>query len=306
MSDRIHLNIYRDWKGLNMGNSWWKNHYYSNMEDIEEMDQFQGWLHFLDIDTNPTITNTYNQDAGIDGSRFEYNVLSKTPIKLSFYFEFTDYEDYINKKHDVQSYFAAKAGFVIGTSFHPNIHACGYVSKVDIKPTSDHIAIFDVTMDNALGMWYSNGTKFMENNWSNDMFYDLRMPTNFKEVPSWRLKPGHNKIFIGGDVMSQLTNPIMDCNIYLYSVGDNVKVINHTSNTTLEANPRDYDGDLVWMNLNLGKLIDVDPKSHKITYKPFNEVSNSLDFWMDPGWNDIEVQGCDGGYLDTRFYYTNI
>lgn len=294
MSEPIKLLIYRDWQGLNMGNSWWKNHDSATMYQIEH---YLPYVHFLDIETNPTITNTYADDAGIDGSRFEYNVLSKTTVKLNLYFEFSDYVDFIDKKHDIQEYFAAKAGFIIATSYHPCIHACCYCSKVDIKPTAEHISVFEVDLDNALGMWYSESTSFLQKRWNMQVMRDLRLPTSFETKPSWQLKPGMNKVFIAGDVMMQMTNPIMQINIHASGCGNNVTINNKTSNTSLSVSDSKALPDMTWHNLDLRSDED---------NTPLNNLTNSLDFWLDPGWNEIELSGAESATLDCRFYFTNI
>ena len=71
-SDRIQIRIYRDYQGLNMGNTWWNNHYEAKMVSAETICPN---LHFLDIETNPTINNVYTNDSAVDGSRFQYNSL---------------------------------------------------------------------------------------------------------------------------------------------------------------------------------------------------------------------------------------
>ena len=291
----IQLLIYRDWQGLNMGNNWWKNHDSATMHTI---DYYFPWLHFLDVDTNPTIQNVYASDPGVDGSRFEYNNLAKTQIKLSFYFEFPTYKLYLDKKHDVQEFFAAKAGFIIGTSYHPNLHACGYCSKVDIKPTSEHIAVFDVILDNALGMWYSESTQFLEKHWDERLIYrDLRLPTDLGDDHTWKLHAGHNRVFIAGDVMMQMTNPIMQMDIHVKGCSNEVTIFNKTSNTTLSAKDKSSLPDMTWHNLDLR----ADGSN-----QPLNDKTNSLDFWLDPGWNDIQLTGANEAVLDTRFYFTNL
>lgn len=284
------LYIYRDWKGLNMTNSWWKDHDEAKMIDVETICPD---LHFLDYSTDPTISNTYAQDAGIDGSRFEYNALQKTDVTLNFYLEFTDHEDFLDKKHDIQGYFASKAGFIIAAPQHPYIHMCGYPSKVDIKETSEHISVFSITLENALGMWYTNPTSYLEEHWGRDVMEDLRMPTNLTS-PSWSLNSGHNSIWIAGQQMAQLTNPIMDCVISVSGASSDVKVINHTSNTSLEVKDCPS-SEIHWNNLDLR---DSDNN-------PINQYSNSTDFWLDPGWNDIELVGASSGYINTRFYFTS-
>lgn len=296
MSEKIQVNAYRDWTGLNMTNSYWKDHNVVNLTNVEDVAPD---LHLLDIITDPTIQNTYSNDAGIDGSRFEYNALEKTTITLKFYLEFSDYRDFLNKKHDIQAYWAAKAKFSIQTSYHPYIHAACYLNKLEMKPTSDHICLFDIVLDNAFGMWFTDSTSFLEKNWDSNMMRDLRAPTSLRK-PSWDLHLGLNKVWIGGDVMSQFTNPVMNCTIRLDNPSnDATRIYNKTTNTVLETHGITNSGNTsstwYWNNLNL--TLD--------SGLPINDISNATDFWLDPGWNEIEINGASGGYLDVRFYYTN-
>ena len=307
MSERIHLWIAKAYRGLNMTDRWWQSHNSMPTEDIEELPQFRGWLHFTDIDTNPSIKNTYSQDAGVDGSRFEYNNLQNTQVKLSFYFEFDDYADYMAKKHDVQAYFAAKATFTIETSYRPTLKADCYVSKADIKPTSDHIAVFDVMLDNPAGMWHSNPTLMMSTKWLPYYNYDLRLPTRLSGVPDWSLHPGHNDIYIAGDQMVQLTNPNMHLNVWLYGTGSSFSVTNHSSNTQLSADLRGQSGGtMMWQNTNLYRITKTNDTNNTFSGDPLNQYSNSTDFWLNPGWNDLELQGASSGYVDTPFYFTTM
>lgn len=310
-SDRLQVMVYRDFQGLNMGNSWWDSHYEAEMVSVERICPN---LHFLDLETEPSINNVYTNDAAVDGSRFQYNSLQKTTMTLHFWLQFTDYRDFIDKKHDIESFFSAKAGFDVATNYHPNIHARGYVNKIQIKPNGDHDAIFDVTMDNAYGMWFTNKTSLLEEHWDSQTVRDLRMPKSALQngKPTWKLHPGTNKVFIPGDVVVQLSNPIVQCNIHLNGCSDGVSVINKTNNTRLVANNRHnihaapISGNYVWMNLNFGKVVKIDPKTKKITYTPSNMYSNSTDFWLNPGWNTIELQNAASGYIDTSFYFTTI
>lgn len=307
-SDRIQIRIYRDYQGLNMGNTWWNNHYEAKMVSAETICPN---LHFLDIETNPTINNVYTNDSAVDGSRFQYNSLEKTPIKLNFWLQYTDYRDYIDKKHDIESYFSSKAGFVIQTNYHPAIHARCYVNKIEIKPTSAHDAIFTVTMDNATGMWFSNNTRLLEEEFGKYVVRDLRMPKSALQggKPSWKLHPGENKIWIGGDCVIQFSNPVMQSDIYLYGCTSGVSIVNKTNNTSLVANNRKgYDtinGNYVWLGLDFGKVISINPKNRKVTYHGVNFLSSSTDFWLNPGWNTIELTNATSAYIDTSFYFSN-
>ena len=126
------------------------------------------------------------------------------------------------------------------------------------------------------------------------------------KAPDWSLKPGYNRIYIAGDVMSQLTNPIMQCTIWLNNVSDEVSVINHSSNTSLVSRNLDSGDDYAWIGLDFRKIEGMDPATKSPLTSPQNQHSDSLDFWLDPGWNDIELKGAESGYVDTAFYFTNI
>lgn len=288
---QIVVNTYRDWKGLNMYNKWWDTHDTATMTNVEDICPD---LHVYDFLTNPTPSVTYSNDPGVDGSRFEYSNLTKTQMQIKAFFTFTDLADYWEKKNAIQSYFVAKAGFILQTNLHPARHAVGYVTKCDIKPSSNHVADFSVMMDNAFGMWFTNSTSWLENNWESYLNRDLEVPTAFKQPPSWWLSAGDNRIWFAGRQMSQLTNPIMDCKISIYGVGgDGFKLINHSTNTMYEYHGGDG-GDMIMYNLDL-RNSDGDP---------VNQYTSSTDLWFNPGYNDIELQGAASGYIDTRFYFT--
>lgn len=299
---RLVVRAYRDWQGLNSSNSWWKSHDEATMTNVEKICPD---LKLLDIQTNPTIQNTYAQDAGIDGSRFEYNNLAKTTIKLRFWLHWSTYEDYLDKKHDIQAYFAAKARFIIQTSYHPALHAACYTSKVDMNLPEDHAdlhdLVFDVELDNALGMWFTNSTDWIEKHWDSYMNSDLRLPSNITiDDLHWNLTSGTNKVYIPGDVMQQMTNPAMSTTITVHGASSGVKIFNKTSNTWLEAHDdktskTKVPSSITWYNLNL-----CDGDDH-----PINMCSNSLDFWLDPGWNEIVLSNASSAYINTNFYFTN-
>lgn len=307
-SDKLQIGIIRDWQGLNLGNNWWKTHYSKKFDYAESICPN---LHFLDLETDPSINNVYSNDSAIDGSRFQYNSLQKTAVKLNFWLQFENYRDFIDKKHDIESYFSAKAGFEINTNYHPNLHFRGYVNKIEMKPNGPNDCVFTITMDNAFGMWFSNNTQYLEEHWDNQAAKDLRVPRNFlsNSKPSWHLHAGTNKVWVGGDCIIQLSNPIVQSRIFLYGCTDNVTVYNKTTNTKLIAtnnqNAPAISGNFVWMNLNFGKVNSINPKSRSINYTPYNQCTNSSDFWLDPGWNEIELSNCSSGYIDTRFYFSN-
>lgn len=307
--NKLQLGVYRDFQGLNMTNSWWDNHWKADFISAETICPN---LHFLDIETDPTVNNVYSNDSAVDGSRFQYNTLEKTPIKLHLWLQFEDYRDFIDKKHDIEAFFTSKAGYVLNTNFHPNIHARAYLNKIEIKPNGPNDAVFTITMDNPAGCWFTNRTSELEKDFDGEIANDIRPPRSLfarQGKPTWSLHKGMNHVWIGGDNMIKLSNPICEADIFLYNCQSGVDLINRTTKTDLCAyNIDGYDrisGDYVWMNLNFGTLESVDPATRAITYTPQNMLTTSTDFWLAPGWNDIELKLAESAYIDTAFYFNN-
>lgn len=303
--------VYRDWKGLNMTNSWWKDHDFATLTNVENICPD---LVLLDMQTNPSISNVYTNDPGVDGSRFEYNNLQKTTIKLRFLLHWSSYEDYFDKKHDIQSFFAAKARFLLKVSYHPFLTAACYTSKVDMNLPEDHAGlhdlVFTVELDNALGCWYTNQASWMYQQWrhgdESHIIRDLRLPRSVvQQGPNalmWDIHEGESKIYQPGDFMIQLSNPEVECVVKVEGVhADTVSIENKTTNTQLVVKNDPQSGlsvpsSFTWSNLDL-----TDEDGNHI-----NQLSNSLDFWIDPGWNDIIVSGASRVTFNPRFYFTTL
>lgn len=290
-NQRIHLNIYRDWGGLNSHNSWWDTHDTAQMEDVESL--FPD-LRFLDYDINPVINNTFTNDAGIDGSSWQYNSAGQSTLTLHFWLHFDTYYDFLDKKRDIQNYFTSKAAFELSFSNHDIIHARCYTSKCDmsLKEKGTHDLLFDVEMINALGLWFTNRTSFLQKNWKSEWMYDLHMAVGVSH-PDWSLNAGTTNIYIPEGVRIQMTNPNMELGIKIYGASGSVSIKNETTGTELSAAGDGVTGNLTWYNLNL----------QNSDGEPINQYSNSRDFWIDPGLNKITLTGASGGYVDTRFFF---
>lgn len=310
-NDKLKVYVYRDWQGLNATNSWWKDHDSASLIDVESICPD---LKLLDIQTNPTINNTYTQDAGVDGSRFEYNTLQKTTIKLRFWLRWSSYQDYFDKKHDIQGFFAAKARFLLSVSYHPYLTAACYPSKVDLTLPDDHTGlhdlVFNVELDNATGSWFTNQASWMFQQWrqghGEQVVRDLRLPRSVVEqgptALMWDLRNGGNRVYQPGDFTLQFSNPNVECVVKVEEANaEKVVIENTTTNTSLVVQADKKDGisvpsDFTWHSLDL-----TDSDGHHI-----NQLSNSLDFWIDPGWNNIEIHGANRVTFNPRFYFTTL
>lgn len=294
LRDRMHLWIVAFARGLNTYDI--RDGQWTKMYDVESI---APGLRFLDIDTEPLMKSTFTDDPGVDGSRFEYSTYQKSTVTLKFWLTFDNYADFIDKKHDVERFFAQKAGFAICTSYRPNIHAfCYFSSFENFEPTNNasHTCLFNVKLDNAWGCWYSNTSSNLINHWDNRVIQDLQMPVRMGD-PNWDMKPGSNKVYIPGDATIQMSNPQVICHIQMADCSGYVSINNKTNGTELVATGDGVNGDLVWWGLDL-RTMD--------TNMPINQYSNSTDFWLNIGWNDIEVEGCSNAFIDTQFIFVTI
>lgn len=293
LRDRMHLYLIEYAQGLDMTDL--KMDKTTQFVDVENACP---GLRFLDIQTDPVMQNTFTNDAAVDGSRFEYSTYQKSTVTLKFWLTFDNYEDFIEKKHDVERTFAQKAQLVIETSYRRNVMAlCYFNSFENFEPANNaaHTCLFNVKLDNALGVWVSNLTSYMVEHWDHETPQDLRMPIRVGD-PGWTLQPGDNRVYIPGDIPIKMTNPQVDCDIHMYGCGGDVRITNNTANNELYAHGDGVTGDLVWHGVDLRTADGI----------PINQYSTSSDFWLVPGWNDITLNGCSSAFIDTRFLFVNL
>ena len=78
-------------------------------------------LKFLQDDSDLSITNTYLDSAGIEGSVLERQTYSKTAVNANFWLHFGSWYDYKLAKHDIARVFGQKGLMRIRTDAEPYI-----------------------------------------------------------------------------------------------------------------------------------------------------------------------------------------
>lgn len=114
-------------------------------------------LKFLQDDSDLSITNTYLDSAGIEGSVLERQTYSKTAVNANFWLHFGSWYDYKLAKHDIARVFGQKGLMRIRTDAEPYIVKYVYATSYTIKPVGDfyHDALFTIAFDNPSGLKYS-------------------------------------------------------------------------------------------------------------------------------------------------------
>ena len=114
-------------------------------------------LKFLQDDSDLSITNTYLDSAGIEGSVLERQTYSKTTVNANFWLHFGSWYDYKLAKHDIARVFGQKGLMRIRTDAEPYIVKYVYATPYTVKPIGDfyHDALFTIAFDNPSGLKYS-------------------------------------------------------------------------------------------------------------------------------------------------------
>lgn len=300
-STRYHLQVYREWRGLNSGTSDHSDTWYPT--DIENLSP---GLVFLDLKQTPSMTQQIATLPAVNGSLFEYSNVAKSTITLSFWLHFTNNESFVTQKSEFEGYWAQSALFhLIYGPHHGREAVCAFQKFSEWQMKSQHDALVSVTLVNPSGMWKSTDySSDIQDSKDEHWLSDLEWPENNAENMNWTLQAGMNHIIIPGDYMIKLSNPSQKVNITVNGISGDVKITNHTTNTWIglfgSSTP-----DCVWHNLDC----------HDINGDPINMDTDGTDLWLDPGEringnhigtgvvNNIELTGAASAQINTYFYF---
>lgn len=114
---------------------------------------------YLDDHDDPTLTNNYQEDAGMDGSIFANSSYGKSIVNGRFYLKFGDWYDFKMKSHAIHAYFNRKGIYRIRTDAEPAIVKFVRSADFTIEPaeTFEHYALFTIPWENPSGLKYSLG-----------------------------------------------------------------------------------------------------------------------------------------------------
>lgn len=153
-----------------------------NQDEIEVGDITNN-LRFLGDDYNPTITNSYQENTGQDGSDFNIATFNKSVITARFWLHFTTWNDYKMAKSEIYNTLMTKDLIRYRTDVEPAKVKYVRVTTFQIQPTEDyaHDCLFSIAFDNPSGCSYSlypsnQLYKYSAESWQYGM--NLPVPTN--------------------------------------------------------------------------------------------------------------------------------
>ena len=260
-------------------------------DEIDAEDITSG-LRFLDDDSDSVLTNTYANDAIIDGQAYSYSQVGMNTINGRFVLHYGDWYDYKMKKHEIARFFMQKGLYRIRTDAEPGIVKFVRAGNFTIKNPEDrsHYIQFTIPWENPSGVkWslpYSDDLmEYDKNLWQ----YGMNLP-NGEDLQYHYVNTHNFDIYNASDID---IDPVERYPLQIIVTGFHGKfdMINETTGDEIVyTEPLEPEDKLVWDNLSVYKNGELD-----------NGSSNLAWIRLKQGWNHFKIYGYDN--VDITFHF---
>lgn len=260
-------------------------------DEIDAEDITSG-LRFLDDDSDSVLTNTYANDAIIDGQAYSYSQVGMNTINGRFVLHYGDWYDYKMKKHEIARFFMQKGLYRIRTDAEPGIVKFVRAGNFTIKNPEDrsHYIQFTIPWENPSGVKWSlpYSDDLME--YDQDLWqYGMNLPNGIDL--NYHYVNTHNfDIYNASDID---IDPVERYPLQIIVTGFHGKfdMINETTGDEIVyTEPLEPEDKLVWDNLSVYKNGELD-----------NGSSNLAWIRLKRGWNHFKIYGYDN--VDITFHF---
>ena len=260
-------------------------------DEIDAEDITSG-LRFLDDDSDSVLTNTYANDAIIDGQAYSYSQVGMNTINGRFVLHYGDWYDYKMKKHEIARFFMQKGLYRIRTDAEPGIVKFVRAGNFTIKNPEDrsHYIQFTIPWENPSGVKWSlpYSDDLME--YDQDLWqYGMNLP-NGEDLQYHYVNTHNFDIYNASDID---IDPIERYPVQIIVTGFHGKfdMINETTGDEIVyTEPLEPEDKLVWDNLSVYKNGELD-----------NGSSNLAWIRLKQGWNHFKIYGYDN--VDITFHF---
>lgn len=168
---------------------------------------------FLGEDNTPSVSNSMQENVGIDGSFFQFSKFANNQLTLKFILRFRDYYELKSLKHDIYALFLQKKKIRLRTDAERNICKYVYPTGFDIAPVEDFskACIVSIVCDNPSGVSYS----IYRSNQEQDIWDDYPL--------GWSLPAGYNDYEFSDNLFNVIN--FSDINVDPYSEKHDLKII---------------------------------------------------------------------------------
>lgn len=249
-------------------------------------------LRYLDDDSDSVLTNTYANDAIVDGQAYSYSQVGMNAINGRFVLHYGDWYDYKMKKHEIARFFMQKGLYRIRTDAEPGIVKFVRAGNFTIKNPEDrsHYIQFTIPWENPSGVKWSlpYSDDLME--YDQDLWqYGMNLPNGIDL--HYHYVDTHNfDIYNASDID---IDPVERYPLQIIVTGFHGKfdMINETTGDEIVyTEPLEPEDKLVWDNLSVYKNGELD-----------NGSSNLAWIRLKRGWNHFKIYGYDN--VDITFHF---
>lgn len=266
-----------------MLNDYWLKVKIGNQDEID-INTITPDLHFVELDTTPAFSNTYQNMAGVNGSIYTTGQFDKTTINLKFLVRFKDWKDLDLAKHDIYRFFMTKEIIRIRCNTAPNkVYYCRAM-PFQITPTKvgSAGAVFTIPLDNPSGLAYSiaNSDELVNVNENDNWSYGMNIP-NGKQLQYHFTNTNKFTLFNPSDID---INPYLQNDKLSISVkftGDNITIKNTTNGSNWSYSKSGNGSDTLLIN----------GVTSSLNGTPCSKDTNFGHIKLDKGNNDFEISG---------------
>lgn len=257
--------------------------------DVEDI---TSGLRFLDDTQSPNIANAYTENAGIDGSIFNYSSFSKNIINARFWLRFGDWYDFKLAQHDIFRVFSTKEPIRIRTDAEPAIVKFVRAGNFDITPMGDGSmdSVFTIPFENPSGYKYSYLTS------DNPYLYETEGWQIGMNLPNgqdlhYHFTTPNMRIYNASDITVDPYYQRHELKIICKFEGNSLKLANKTNNSVWEYKAKSDGKESIILD-KINTFTDGSPTSYN------TDFGNIV---LEPGWNDIVATGATT--LDVTFSF---
>lgn len=281
-----------------MLNDYWLKVKIGNQDEID-INTITPDLHFVELDTTPAFSNTYQNMAGVNGSIYTTGQFDKTTINLKFLVRFNDWKDLDLAKHDIYRFFMTKEVIRIRCNTAPNkIYYCRSL-PFSIAPSKvgSAGAVFTVPLDNPSGLAYSiaPSDEIVNINENDNWSYGMNIPSG-KQLKYHFTNTNKFTVFNPSDVD---INPYLQNDKLSISVkftGDNITIKNTINGSTWTYNKSGNGTDTILIN----------GVTSSLNGTPCSKDTDFGHIQLDKGDNEFEITGANSSDIVFSFPFVYI
>lgn len=267
---------------MQLSDSWLK----VKIGDADEVDinSITPNLKFIELDTKPVFTNTYQNIVGVNGSIYTASQFDKTTVNIKLLVRFSSWKDLELAKHDIYRFFMTREQIRVRCNTSPNkVYYCRSMS-FDIAPTKigSAAAVFTIPLDNPSGVAYSllNSDEFNNLDKGNNWSYGMNIPDD-EDMEYHFVNKNSFAIYNPSDIS---INPYLQnekLSIQIKFKGNNISIRNQTNGSNWSYNQASTMDDTILIN----------GVSSSLNGSPCSKNTNYGHIELDVGKNEFVISG---------------